>query len=84
LSQNYPNPFNPSTKIAFNLPVNSRVLLKIYDVMGREVSRLISNEFKRAGYYTVNFDGSNLPSGVYFYQLTSEKYTAVKKMMMIK
>ena len=84
LSQNYPNPFNPSTKIAFNLPVNSTVSLKIYDVMGREVSRLISNEFKSAGVYSVNFDGSNLPSGVYFYQLTSEKYTAVKKMLMIK
>lgn len=84
LSQNYPNPFNPSTKIVFNLPENSKVSLKIFDIMGREVSCLISNEYKNAGSYSLNFDGSNLPSGVYFYQFITEKYTVVKKMTLLK
>jgi hypothetical protein len=82
--QNYPNPFNPSTKIEFNLPVNGNVTLKIYDVTGKEVARLINNEFRNAGNYFVDFNGSSLASGVYFYKLEAGSYTGIKKMMLVK
>ena len=70
LSQNYPNPFNPSTTIKFSIPEASFVTLNVYDVLGRELRNLV-NENLNSGQYTVNFEASNLPSGVYFYKLNS-------------
>jgi len=87
LSQNYPNPFNPVTKINFDLPEDGKVELRLYDMLGREVSTLI-NEVRTAGYYTVNLNASNLSSGIYIYRLiskTSDKdFVATKKMILIK
>ncbi|MBZ0202734.1 MAG: T9SS type A sorting domain-containing protein, partial [Ignavibacteria bacterium] len=83
LSQNYPNPFNPSTKIDFSLPNSSNVELKIFDVLGREVYTLLNEEFA-AGNYSVDFNASELPSGMYFYKLTSGEFSEVKKMVLIK
>jgi hypothetical protein len=88
LSQNYPNPFNPSTKIKFAIPVqvrnNSRlVTLKVYDVLGNEIATLV-NEEKQPGTYEVEFDESELPSGIYFYQLKAGIYIETKKMVLIK
>jgi hypothetical protein len=83
LYQNYPNPFNPVTKINYALPTSGLVTLKIYDVLGREVMTLV-NEMKSAGNYTVDFNGANLSSGIYFYTLKSDDFTAVKKMTLIK
>ena len=84
ISQNYPNPFNPTTKIDFALPVDSKVSLLIYDISGREISRLLNNEFIKANYYTVSFNGSSLSSGVYFYRILTDKYTMTKKMVLVK
>lgn len=84
LKQNYPNPFNPSTKIEFNLPANGNVILKIYDISGKEVSRLINNEFRNAGNYSIDFNASFLSSGVYFYKLEAGSFTGIKKMMYVK
>ncbi len=83
LSQNYPNPFNPSTKINFAIPKQGLVTMKIYDVLGREVRTLV-NEVKNAGNYTVDFNASELSSGVYFYKLESQGFSDIKKMMLIK
>ncbi|HMQ68509.1 MAG TPA: T9SS type A sorting domain-containing protein [Ignavibacteria bacterium] len=86
LSQNYPNPFNPSTKIEFQLPEDGIVNLSVYDNSGREVVTLV-NEFKTAGYYSVNFSvtgSSSLSSGVYFYKLTSDSKSITKKMLLVK
>ncbi|HMN49459.1 MAG TPA: glycoside hydrolase family 3 C-terminal domain-containing protein [Ignavibacteriaceae bacterium] len=83
LSQNYPNPFNPSTTISYQLPKNGFVTLKIYDVLGREVSTLV-NEYKSAGNYTLNFDASNLSSGVYIYTICSADNVLSKKMILMK
>ncbi|MEI7485355.1 MAG: T9SS type A sorting domain-containing protein [Ignavibacteriota bacterium] len=84
ISQNYPNPFNPTTKIDFQLPTDGKVSLKIYDITGREMATLVNNEFKKADYYTVMFNGSNLSSGVYFYRITADKYVMTKKMVLLK
>jgi len=81
--QNYPNPFNPSTKISWQVPAGSWQTLKIYDVLGNEVTTLV-DEYKPAGSYEVEWDASNYPSGVYFYQLKTEKYTESKKMILMK
>ena len=87
LSQNYPNPFNPSTKISFDIPVDGKVSITLYDISGKEVSKLV-NEFKTAGYYSVSFNGSNLSSGTYFYRIVSEgngqNFVATKKMTLLK
>ncbi len=83
LSQNYPNPFNPTTKINFALPKQGFVSLKIYDITGREIKILV-NEVKQAGYYTVDFNGSHLSSGVYFYKIQSGDFSSVKRMVLIK
>jgi hypothetical protein len=84
LSQNYPNPFNPTTKIDFALPNDSKVSIKVYDMTGREVMDIMNNEFKTAGYYTININPSMLSSGVYFYRMISDKFIETKKMLMIK
>jgi hypothetical protein len=83
LSQNYPNPFNPTTIIKYQIPVDGLVSLKVYDILGREVKTLV-NEFKEAGYYEVEFNAFNIPSGVYFYKLQTKEFTDVKKMIIAK
>jgi hypothetical protein len=83
LSQNYPNPFNPVTKINFVIPKQSLTVLKVYDVLGREITKLV-NEVKQSGRYSIDFDGSNLSSGVYFYKLESGTFSDVKRMVLIK
>jgi len=83
LSQNYPNPFNPATMINYDVPFDGKVSLKIFDMSGREVVTLV-NEVKTAGYYSVNFNASNLSSGVYFYSLSADNFTATKKMILVK
>ncbi|MFH1043332.1 MAG: T9SS type A sorting domain-containing protein [bacterium] len=83
LLNNYPNPFNPSTTITFEIPKDNHVELSIYDILGREVEKLVS-EFKQAGRYTVSFNGDNLTSGLYFYKLKAGDYSATKKMMLLK
>ncbi len=83
LDQNYPNPFNPSTEIRYQLPAGSMVLLKIYDVLGREVATLV-NEFQQPGQYVKSFHGTSLPSGVYLYRLTAGNKVETKKMILIK
>jgi hypothetical protein len=83
LSQNYPNPFNPTTIISFQLSLAGQVVLKVYDVMGREVQTLV-NESLKPGTYEASFDGSSLNSGVYFYRLTTENYSETKKMILMK
>ncbi|MBK9332036.1 MAG: T9SS type A sorting domain-containing protein [Ignavibacteria bacterium] len=83
LSQNYPNPFNPSTQINYNLPVDGKVSLRLFDMSGKEISTIV-NEVKTAGYYSVSFNAGNLPSGVYFYSIEANDFSAVKKMMLVK
>lgn len=87
LSQNYPNPFNPSTKINFDIPFDGKVSVKLFDVSGREVTTLV-NEVKAAGYYTINFNATNLSSGAYFYTINADNngqsFVATKKMMLLK
>ena len=88
LHQNYPNPFNPVTKIKFEIPGQARndntlVTLKVYDILGREVATIV-NEEKPAGEYDVEFNGSNLPSGIYFYQLKAGSFVETKKMILLK
>jgi hypothetical protein len=83
LKQNYPNPFNPTTNISFNIPKNSFVTLKVFDIMGREVAKLVSGNMER-GNYSVQFDAKKLSSGVYFYKLEADNFTEVKKMSLIK
>jgi hypothetical protein len=86
LAQNYPNPFNPTTNIEFRISSASFggfVSLKVFDVLGNEVSTLISEE-KEAGNYEVEFNGSGLPSGVYFYGLNAGNFNKTKKMILLK
>ncbi len=83
LANNYPNPFNPSTKIQYSLPTNEFVSLRIYDIIGREVATLV-NQQQSAGVYNVEFNASNLTSGVYFYKIEAGNFTSVKKMMLLK
>ena len=88
LKQNYPNPFNPSTVIKYQLAENSFVTLKVYDVLGEEVTTLV-NEFQNAGQYTVKFSAEQLEqntisSGIYFYRLETENFNSVKKMILIR
>ena len=83
LSQNYPNPFNPATNLEFGISELGFVSLKVYDASGKEVATLV-NETKPAGYYSVNFNASSLSSGIYFYTLQANNFTATKKMSLIK
>ncbi|GAB6283660.1 MAG: hypothetical protein STSR0008_24470 [Ignavibacterium sp.] len=83
LLQNYPNPFNTSTLISYQLPVNSLVTLKVYDILGREVAKLV-NEEKPVGVYEVEFNATNLPSGVYFYKLQAGSFSETKKLILLK
>ncbi len=96
LEQNYPNPFNPTTKIRYSIPIppsssplaNGRsevglVILKVYDILGNEVTTLV-NEQKEPGYYEVDFNASSFASGVYLYRLQSGDYISIKKMLLLK
>lgn len=88
LCQNYPNPFNPATKIKFNLPVQSNVKIRVYDMLGREVA-LLANNLYSAGEHEVNFDGAMLSSGVYVYRIEAagingKTFNAIKKMVLLK
>ncbi len=83
LKQNYPNPFNPSTTISYHLPASSIVTLKVYDVLGREVATLVRGK-QEVGVHLARFDASGRTSGVYFYRLAADGYTATKKMVLIK
>ena len=83
LKQNYPNPFNPTTTIEFLLPVNDRVELTVFDITGRKVASIINKEIS-AGIHKIKFDGTNLTSGVYFYQIRTSKLVDTKKMLLIK
>jgi len=83
LSQNYPNPFNPLTVISYQLPVNTLVTLKVYDILGRLVTTLVEGR-QTAGTHSVTFNASNLSSGVYFYRLTAGSYVLTKKLMLLK
>jgi hypothetical protein len=81
---NYPNPFNPVTKIKYELPKDGKVNLVIYDMLGREVKTLVNNEFKQAGSYMIEFNGSQLASGIYFYKIQVANFVQVKRMVLIK
>lgn len=87
LSQNYPNPFNPTTNINYDLPFDSKVSIKIFDITGREITSLV-NQLQTAGYHTINFNASNLSSGAYFYTITadggSQNFAKTLKMVLIK
>jgi hypothetical protein len=83
LSQNYPNPFNPSTKIKYSVPQSSNVMIKVFDILGKEIETLI-NEEKPIGTYEITWYAEGLPSGVYFYQLKAGDYMSVKKMILLK
>ncbi len=83
LAQNYPNPFNPSTKISWQSPVGIHQTIKVYDVLGNEVATLV-DEYREAGRYEVEFDGSNLASGMYLYRLQAGSFIETRKMILIK
>ena len=89
LQQNFPNPFNPATTIRYGLPKESDVTLCVYNVIGEEVSTLIDNEKRTAGYHAVVWDGRNdqgrlVSNGIYIYRLRSGSHTMVKKMVFVK
>jgi len=83
LGQNYPNPFNPITTISFSLKEAGLVQIRVYDILGNEVAALV-NENQEAGNYSAKFNASRLPSGIYFYRITSGNYTATKKLILLK
>ena len=83
LQTNYPNPFNPTTRIDYSLPFDSKVSLQIFDVLGREVVTLV-NDNQKAGYYTIDFNASNLASGIYYYRMIASDFIAIKKMVLLK
>ncbi|MEJ2628714.1 MAG: sugar-binding protein, partial [bacterium] len=83
LAQNYPNPFNPATTIEYNLPEKSQVRIEVFDVTGSRVTILV-NQNQNAGIHSVTWNASELPTGVYFYKISADHFTAVKKCMLIK
>ena len=83
LEQNYPNPFNPSTSISYSISEIEFVTLKVYDVLGNEITTLVDEE-KPIGIYDVIFDATRLPSGVYFYRLQAGDFVETKKMVLMK
>ena len=83
LKQNYPNPFNPSTVIRYSLAENGFTTLKVYDLLGKTIAVLV-NENQRTGSYSVDFNGLDLPSGIYFYKLSVNDFIETKKMVLLK
>jgi hypothetical protein len=83
LSQNYPNPFNPTTNIKFSIPKNGYVEIKIYDILGKEITTLVSDPYQ-AGEYIVGFNAASISSGIYFYRIVVNDFVATKKMTVIK
>ncbi len=83
LEQNYPNPFNPSTLIRYDLPKSEQVVVKVYDIVGREISTLVDSR-QEAGFREVQWNASNLPSGIYFYRISAGTFTDTKKTMLVK
>jgi hypothetical protein len=83
LEQNYPNPFNPTTTISYSLPSASNVKLIVFNTLGQQIKTLVS-EYKSAGNYTITFNASALPSGIYFYKLEAGPFTQIKKMILLK
>ena len=83
LMQNYPNPFNPTTLISYAIPQRSEVSIKVFNLTGQEVANLV-NEVKDPGTYKAEFNAGNLSSGIYFYRITAGRFSAVRKMMLIK
>ncbi|MBE2256704.1 MAG: T9SS type A sorting domain-containing protein [Ignavibacteria bacterium] len=84
LHQNYPNPFNPITKISFSLPKDIKVTLVIYDILGREILKLVNNELKPAGSHTFDFNATKIASGIYFYSFITDEFKQTKRMVLIK
>ena len=83
ISQNYPNPFNPTTRIKFALPTTALTKIIVYDILGRGIRTLI-NEVLKSGYYEINFDAGDLPSGVYFYRIQAGSFITTKKLLLLK
>ena len=83
MDQNYPNPFNPSTKISYTLANKTFVTLKVFNILGKEIATLVSSE-QDAGSYAVDFKGSGLQSGVYFYRIEAGNFLQTKKMLLMK
>jgi hypothetical protein len=83
LYQNYPNPFNPKTTIKFQIPISSKVEIKIFDCLGKEIKELV-NEYMNQGAYMIDFDASNISSGIYFYQLRTNDFITTKKMLLLR
>ncbi len=83
LEQNFPNPLNPSTVIGYQIGAVSHVTLKVFNVLGEEVAILV-NETQNPGEYRVSFDGSKLPSGIYFYRMNAGSYSAIEKLVLMK
>ena len=83
LQQNYPNPFNPSTNIRYSIPQSSNVVIKVFDILGNEIETLV-NEEKPVGSYEVDFNASELSSGIYFYKLQAGEFIQTKKMIILK
>ncbi|MBS4029723.1 MAG: T9SS type A sorting domain-containing protein, partial [Ignavibacteriales bacterium] len=86
LEQNYPNPFNPNTTIRFSLPLDASVSLRVFDILGREVSSILQNEELEEGEYEFDFDATKLSSGVYFYKLSADngKFNSIRRMLLLK
>jgi len=83
LAQNYPNPFNPSTTISYQLPIDAKVSLKVYNSAGSEVATLINSQ-QKAGKYECNFDGSQIASGIYYFVLQTPDANITRKMVLLK
>ncbi len=83
LNQNYPNPFNPTTKIRYEIPKSTNIKLTVYDITGKEIS-ILANQKVSSGSYEVEFNGENLPSGVYFYKLETNDFIQTNKMILLK
>lgn len=83
LQQNYPNPFNPETSIGFSLPQSSQVTIKVFDILGKQIA-VIADQIYNPGYHTVRFNASNLPSGIYFYEMRAGQFREIKRMNLLK